>query len=319
MEAVLQQRRPSKDQFLTLREKVMGVYGTLFDLSPAGTVTWRPSTVQGCIPERSNTTTPIYFNGDAAVALDLRRAILLAERNLISRILGVVGLSMPDLAGPQTRLPTTDELSLPIGKTSPDNAHLEVALTCLRSCNNNEDGLISYSRAFLFRHLEAVAGSLSSIDKSHKEQLGPLLHNLFRHDEAIDCMFWFSGRMSLDRWNLRTGRELDEVRRRWLYTPDGVMLLEKLFQDRDLASQIEDDVFQLFLKDEAVDRGRQRVKLLARVTERIARNVFLERSLSSRAHNTAVRFLTGVPISPSPRKNFSWRPLLSRLTVGPLK
>jgi len=310
MEAVLEQRRPPKDQFLTLEERIKQVYGTILDISPAGSVIWRSPSVAGCIPERKEADIGMAGQdpGDeVAAALDIRRAVLDAEESLIGRILGAVfpsdnanetGLALKQLL--QTRRTSFS----PIGKLDPLSAHLEIALACLKTCKSGGGsglGVLSYARMFFFDHLQEVAKGLSAVaHKTQRQQkVGPLILDLFSDDNAINAMFWCNDqvRMSIDQWALSEGKELDEVCRRWLYKSDGVALLETLFQDQDWPIWKPDDkamLAQLFPKgDSAIDRSRrQRVDVLGYAAERIARNVLLARKSSTRAYRTSINFLS---------------------------
>jgi len=293
MEAVLQQRHPVEfwtldERIRRLGERIRRVYSGLFDISPAGSVIWRPM-ISDCIPMRE----------EIQVAQDEDKDALKLIYEYLHRHLQLRN-SNADPSEPQQllRRRVRSRPVSPIGKRNTANAHLEIALTCLQACKSDKSGvgMLSYARMFLLDHLKKVSESLSALDKKQKQEAGPLFLDLFRDGNAIDAMFWFHGDMSVNRWDIGEGKELNEVRRRWLYTPEGVNLLRTLLRDPDWASRVEGDQYssELYVvpQGQDTDTDNERVMLLGNVAKRIARHVFLKGESVTRGYATGVNFLS---------------------------
>lgn len=292
MEAVLQQRYPVDfwtldERIKRLGERIRRVYSGLFDISPAGSVIWRPM-VSDCIPKREE----VLANGQGAQDED--KVVLKLIHEYLNMHLQL-SITNADLGEPQRLL----RKSSPIGKRDPANDHLEIALTCLKACKSSgsRTGILRYVRMFLFDHLKKISENLPALNKKQKQEAGPLLLDLFRDGNAIDAMFWFHGDMSINQWDISEGKELNEVRRRWLYTPDGVNLLRTLLRDKDWASKVTGDQHSseayVVPQGQDTDTAHEREMLLSNIAKRIARKIFLDGGSVTRGYRTGVNFLSG--------------------------
>ena len=195
------------------------------------------------------------------------------------------------------------------------NAHLKMALTCIRvftnQSNEHTDRLLLYAGNHLLHHLQNA--KLHEADKTLKIELGNLLVKLFREGQAIDKMFWISGKATSHlTWQETEAVWLTGNRDRWLYTSEGVDEVVKWFSDpitrTDVPKSSEPWVSQLVGKKQ----GHRRHEILLRcVAERLAYRLFLdEKTYTTREQLTAVYFLHGYIIRVSPWTKLSWGLLL---------
>lgn len=179
----------------------------------------------------------------------------------------------------------------------PDNAHIRIALTCLKVLtdkrNERTSSLLRYAGQALIYHLTST--DLSLADRSYKSKVGRLLLKLFTEEYAIDSLFWLSEKnISQKTWLNGEHEWLKDIRTWWLYSFDGVEEIARWFKDRVAMRDVHDPDGKQFVSafNTATAHNRHEV-LLAPAAKHIASHLLRSDSFSTRECWTVVFFLNG--------------------------
>ncbi|KAJ4117542.1 hypothetical protein NW768_010905 [Fusarium equiseti] len=177
-----------------------------------------------------------------------------------------------------------------------ENAHIHIAIICLKSLTGVQgpltEKLRSYANRHLMHHLTRVELDLAA--RELKGQVGLLLVKLFTTDTGIDSLFWVKkGIMGELTWSKTENLVLNEARRLWLHTSEGVNELERWFNDKAVIQGIQGESNDNFVKALKRPEANKHEALLGPAAKHLASHLLVHSEFGPRQYITAVRFLLG--------------------------